>query len=97
MRRIAIAVAVVVAVFVFVVTWRLWTDFFMSDACLDAGGAWDSAMDVCRGVDGFEDRRWPVWVWVLLIGIPAGLATVVAAGVYFLLSQVQWRNGVGHG
>ena len=91
MQRIAVGITILVALCVFVFSWVLWSEFWITDRCLDAGGAWDSEAGECRGVEGFEDRQWSVGPWMFLVGFPAGLAIVSASVTFYLLGSLQSR------
>ncbi len=84
MRSKAVVVAAIIAAAAFGLTWNLWSEFWASDACFDAGGSWDPKMEICRGVEGFEDRSWSVGGWMLLLGLPTGIAIGAGLCSYFV-------------
>jgi len=92
MGRMAIVLAILIAIAVFVVSWHLWSEFWISDSCLDSGGFWDSEAGDCRGVEGFEDRSWPAGMWVILLGFPAVLSVLAASGIFFSCRYIERRK-----
>ncbi len=91
MNRMAKLVTLAVAVLLAVILAEWLSTFLASDACLDAGGTYDSATGACTVQDGFyigpfaRPDTYLFWMFFL------SAVTAPAIGVYVLASRLLER------
>jgi len=95
--RAATPILIAATVLVFAVTFSWWSEFLISDACYDAGGAWEWDTNKCLGVEGFESRQWPIAMRFVQLTLPAILAAVIGFGIYVVILIIQRRLEATHG